>query len=371
LQPILKILQDKLNKRIEDGLYRELKDYSHLIDFSSNDYLGFSKDHEKLNKFGSTGSRLISGNTSDVERLELEIANFHKTESGLLFNSGYVANLGLFSTIPQRGDTIVFDELIHASIRDGIRLSNADSFSFKHNSLDRLEEKLSKANGNIFVAVESIYSMDGDSTDLIEVSELCKKYKANLIVDEAHAVGVVGEKGEGLVAKLNIQSDVFATVVTFGKALGCHGAMVLGSNILRSYLINFCRSFIYTTAPSPETIFTIRKQYHRLEDLYDSKEMEQGVAAELKKYFVDKVGTSREMIFGEYGNVVSVIVPGNKSVRKLSNELKKNGLYVKEILSPTVPKGTERLRICFHSYNSINEVNKLIECVISPTNDAI
>ena len=201
----------------------------------------------------------------------MEISNYHKAQSGLIFNSGYVANLGLFATIPQRGDTIIYDELIHASIRDGIRLSNADSFSFQHNNLKHLNQRLSKAKGNVFVAVESIYSMDGDSPSLIEVLRACKTYNANLIVDEAHAVGVVGERGEGLVAKLNLQKEVFATVVTFGKAL------------------NFCRSFIYTTAPSPETVGTIRKQYHKLEDLFRSKPIEQEVSFELKKYFIDNV----------------------------------------------------------------------------------
>ena len=363
MQPILQILQDKLNKRIEEGLYRELKDYSAFCDFSSNDYLGFSRDEKELTQFGSTGSRLISGNTSDIERLELEIANFHQAESGLIFSSGYVANLGLFSTIPNRGDTVIYDELIHASIRDGIRLSNADSFSFKHNNVQHLEERLSKSKGNIFVAVESIYSMDGDSPDLLKISKACKNFGANLIVDEAHAIGVVGDKGDGLVAKLHLQKEVFATIVTFGKALGCHGAIVLGDYILRNYLINYCRSFIYTTAPSPETIITIRNQYHKLTKLYKSNISEQLLALELKNYFIIKVGASIELITGAYGSVVSVIIPGSENVRKVSNNLKENGLYVKEILSPTVPKGAERLRICFHSYNSLKEVDKLIECL--------
>ena len=363
MQPILQILQDKLNKRIEEGLYRELKDYSAFCDFSSNDYLGFSRDEKQVAQFGSSGSRLISGNTSDIERLELEIANFHQAKSGLIFSSGYVANLGLFSTIPKRGDTVLYDELIHASIRDGIRLSNADSFSFKHNNIEHLEERLFKSKGNVFVAVESIYSMDGDSPDLLKISKLCKKFGANLVVDEAHAVGVVGEKGDGLVAKLHLQKEVFATVVTFGKALGCHGAIVLGDAILRNYLINYCRSFIYTTAPSPETIITIRNQYHKLTKLYKSNISEQLLALELKKHFINKVGVSRKLITGDYGNVVSVIIPGSDNVRKVSNNLKKNGFYVKEILPPTVSEGAERLRICFHSYNSVTEVNKLIECL--------
>ena len=363
MQPILQILQNKLNKRIEEGLYRELKDYSEFCDFSSNDYLGFSRDQNKLTHSGSTGSRLISGNSEDIERLESEIANFHQAESGLIFNSGYVANLGLFSTVPNRGDTVLYDELIHASIRDGIRLSNADSFSFKHNNVGHLEEKLSKSKGNIFVVVESVYSMDGDSPDLLKVSKACKNFGANLIVDEAHAVGVVGEKGDGLVAKLHLQREVFATVVTFGKALGSHGAIILGSEVLRNYLINYCRSFIYTTAPSPETITTIRKQYDKLATLYDSNCDEHNLALELKNFFVSKMGTSRELIMGDNGCVVSVIIPGIENVKKVSKNLIINGLHVKEILSPTVPKGTERLRICFHSFNSVEEVNKLIDCL--------
>ena len=360
MQPILQILQDKLNKRIEEGLYRELKDYAGFCDFSSNDYLGFSRDQKQKNRYGSAGSRLISGNSADIEELEEEIANFHKTASGLIFNSGYVANLGLFSTVPNRGDTVIYDELIHASIRDGIRLSNADSFSFKHNDVQHLEERLAKSKGNVFVAVESIYSMDGDSPNLNLVSDLCQKYKANLIVDEAHAVGVVGKRGEGLVAKLNLQKEVFATVVTFGKALGSHGAIILGSEVLRNYLINYCRSFIYTTAPSSETIQTIRQQYEKLARFYDSSSYEFNVALKLKNYFIAEIGVTRKLIYGPYGNVVSVIIPGSENVRKVSNALKDKGLYVKEILSPTVPKGAERLRICFHSYNSMKEVNELI-----------
>ena len=242
-------------------------------------------------------------------------------------------------------------------------MSNADSFSFKHNNVQHLEERLSKSKGNVFVAVESIYSMDGDSPDLLKISKLCKKFGANLVVDEAHSVGVVGDKGDGLVAKLHLQKEVFATVVTFGKALGCHGSIVLGSNTLRNYLINYCRSFIYTTAPSPETILTIKNQYQKLTKLYESNISEQLLALQLKKYFINKIGVSRELITGDYGNVVSVIIPGSENVRKVSNDLKKNGLYVKEILPPTVPKGWERLRICFHSYNSLKEVDKLIECL--------
>ena len=198
--------------------------------------------------------------------------------------------------------------------------------------------------------------MDGDSPDLLKVSEACRNFGANLIVDEAHAVGVVGEKGDGLVAKLHLQREVFATVVTFGKALGSHGAIILGSEVLRNYLINYCRSFIYTTAPSPETILTIRKQYDKLTKLYDTNSDEHNLALELKNFFMYQSRRIERINHWELmGAVVSVVIPGIENVRKVSNSLNKHiGLYAKEILSPTVPKGAERLRICFHSFNSVD-----------------
>ena len=199
LKKIEDILLQKLQQRKEAGLYRELRDYSELIDFSSNDYLGLAKETESSQeKSGATGSRLISGNFKEIEELEDFIADYHGFPAALIFNSGYTANLGLLSTIPQRGDTILYDELVHASIRDGIRLSNANSFSFSHNDTEGLKKRLEKAEGNVFVVVESVYSMDGDSPDLNSVAELCETYNANLLVDEAHALGVVGEKGEGV-----------------------------------------------------------------------------------------------------------------------------------------------------------------------------
>src|SRR5207249_2240995 len=156
-----------------------------------------------------------------------------------IFNSGYDANTGLLSCVPLRGDTIIYDYLSHASIRDGIRLSLALSFSFRHNDLEDLEKKLKMASGNIFVVTESVFSMDGDKAPLQQLINLCQQYHANVIVDEAHATGVIGNKGEGLVQALGLQKKCFARVHTFGKACGVHGAIILGTGILRHYLINF------------------------------------------------------------------------------------------------------------------------------------
>ena len=161
----------------------------------------------------------------------------------MIFNSGYQANIGLFAAVAQKGDTIISDELIHASMIDGIRLSYASRLRFKHNDIKDLEKQLKKAKGNIFIGIESVYSMDGNLAPLTKMARLAKKYKAHLIVDEAHATGVFGKQGSGLVCALGLEDQVFARMHTFGKALGCHGAIVLGSEILKKYLVNFARPF--------------------------------------------------------------------------------------------------------------------------------
>ena len=177
-------------------------------------------------------------------RLAQYLSNFHKGESALIFNSGYDANVGFFSTIPQRGDTILYDELCHASIRDGIRLSLAKGHSFTHNDLSALRSRLELANGIIFVAVESVYSMDGDIVPLEKVLRLCKEFQAQLVVDEAHSTGIYGNKGEGLAVSLNFQDKIFARLHTFGKAMGVHGAVWISSSISRDYLINYIKNLL-------------------------------------------------------------------------------------------------------------------------------
>ena len=215
-----------LQQRKEQQAFRTLKSNYPSIDFSSNDYLGFSTqgilydEIQKLDasvKIGSTGSRLISGNSSVYQELELMIATFHQAESALLYNSVYDANLGLLSSVPQKGDLILSDELIHASFIDGIRLSYATHYKFKHNSAEALEALLVRHKEvfkEIYIVVESVYSMDGDCAPLKAYVALCEKYKAHLIVDEAHAIGVFGEKGKGLCDELQIEKDCFARIYT-------------------------------------------------------------------------------------------------------------------------------------------------------------
>ena len=276
-----KKLTNRLKHREEKNSLRRLRTPSNLVDFSSNDYLGFSKSvpifekthqflvDKNLNQNGATGSRLLSGNHFLYDEVESFLSDFHQSESATIFNSGYDANIGFFAAVPQRGDIILYDEFIHASIRDGIQLSNAKAFKFLHNDLEDLEKRLQKQpldlaqsdNCDVYIVTESVFSMDGDSPDLVAISEICKKYNVYLIVDEAHALGVFDA---GLVQELNLENEVFARIITFGKALGCHGAAILGSKALQRYLVNFARSFIYTTGLPPHSLATIQCSYNEM-----------------------------------------------------------------------------------------------------------
>ncbi|MCO6500646.1 MAG: 8-amino-7-oxononanoate synthase [Vicingus serpentipes] len=360
-------IQEKLDQRKAENAFRELKTNPTLIDFCSNDYLGLAKEstihsfHEEFNTYGATGSRLISGNHTITEELEKELAVFYNAPAGLVFNSGYNANVGLFSCVPQRGDTIIYDELIHASIRDGIRLSLANSFAFKHNNITALEEKLKQAKGNIYIAVESIYSMDGDQAPLKELVQISKQYHAALIVDEAHAIGVFGSKGEGLVSQLGLDQEVFAKVITFGKALGTHGAIVLGSNLLRGYLINFSRAFIYTTALPLTSIVTI-KNAHQFLTQHTNRIT---TLHELIQYFKAQFNNSNIELIKSDSAIQCIIIPENNQVKSIAEEIQQAGFDVRPILSPTVPKGKERLRICLHSFNTKEQINQLTKLIIN------
>lgn len=380
-----KKLEDKLEKRRDNKSLRTLKGQKNLIDFSSNDYLGLSRSktifeasHQYLKeknsiKNGATGSRLISGNHSLYEEVERFLCEFHRSESALIFNSGYDANVGFFSAVPQRGDVILYDEFAHASIRDGITLSNSKSYKFKHNDIDDLKYHLERVTlnlskrskeifGEIYIVTESVFSMDGDSPDLEEMVNILNQYKALLIVDEAHAVGVFGEKGVGIIQELGLESQIFARIVTFGKALGCHGAAILGSKKLSEYLINFARSFMYTTGLPPHSLATIQEVYKFLninsngvENILKLKQNIQFFNKELERLELQKIFTQSK------SSIHCCIVSGNEKVKSIANNLQKKGFDVKPILSPTVPEGEERIRFCLHSYNSQEEITNVLE----------
>lgn len=368
-------LKQKLDNRIKNNSLRLLTDSNGLIDFSSNDYLGFASSktifegaHRLLvkkimQKNGATGSRLLSGNHKLYVETEKMLADFHNAQEALIFNSGYDANLGFFSAVPQRGDVIFYDELIHASIRDGMHMSNAKSYKFKHNDIENLKFQVERnrnasSDQEIYIVTESVFSMDGDCADLKSLIAFCQKYNCHLIVDEAHATGAFGDYGVGLLQKLGLEDRVFARINTFGKALGCHGAVILGSKDLKTYLVNFCRSFIYTTGLPPHSIATIKMAYEELKCTPEIEKLIENITF-FTQELESKHLTSR--FIKSNSAIHCCIISGNENVKKVANQIQEKGFDVKPILSPTVPQGKERLRFCLHSYNSKEEISEVLE----------
>jgi 8-amino-7-oxononanoate synthase len=370
-------LKKKIETRNQNNSLRKLSSPNNLIDFASNDYIGFAKSDAIFNathsylvdnniiQNGATGSRLLSGNHKVYQEAENYIAKFHQVESALIFNSGYDANVGFFGAVPQRNDIILFDELSHASIRDGIQLSNAKSYKFQHNDFEDLERLLLKLSTDnqqpttIYIVTESVFSMDGDCPNLEELVLLSNNYNCNLVVDEAHALGVFGVFGEGLVQMLEIQDSIFARIVTFGKGLGCHGAAIIGSNELKNYLVNFARSFIYTTGLSPHSVATVLVAYQYLE----TEKKSLGILRENINHFNQEKNILglKPLFVRSKSAIQSAIIPGNQTVKSIANQLQEKGFDVKAILSPTVPEGQERLRFCLHSYNSKEEISEVLK----------
>lgn len=356
-------LNKKLNERKDNHSFRQLRLPDGKTDLCSNDYLGIVHNSKLLPakpgpnpklQTGSTGSRLLSGNYPLIEEVEKNIASFHQSEAALIFNSGYDANIGLLSAVPQKGDTILYDHLCHASIRDGIRLSFAHAFSFAHNDLADLQKKLAHATGTIFIVTESVFSMDGDLCPMAELAVMAEKQNAHLIIDEAHATGIIGEKGEGLVQQLHLQDKVFARVHTFGKACGCHGAVVLGSQALRDFLINFARSLVFSTSLPEHSVAIIKTSYETFPEMKEERLHLQKLIHQFQSVPIrfEKLPSTTP--------IQIVIIPGNEEVKKVAADLQQHNLDVRAILYPTVPKGKERLRIVLHAFNEVEEVDRLL-----------
>jgi len=380
-----KKLQAKLEERSANNALRSLGLPNNLIDFSSNDYLGFARNKaiferssallldQKIVQNGATGSRLISGNSDLYVQVENQIADVHGAEEALLFNAGYDANIGFFSAVPQRGDLVLYDEYIHASIRDGIAMGVAKSYKFKHNNLDDLKALLQRVHApknkvsadqsseadtiDIYIVTESVFSMDGDTPNLTELANFCALEKYHLVVDEAHAIGVFGGEGQGIVFDAALQDKIFAQIVTFGKAMGCHGAAILGSAELKNYLINFARSFIYTTGLPPHALATISAAYTELKTTNSRHKLKENIT-----FFNEQIeffGLDAQFI-SSTSAIHCCVISGNENVKKVSSFLQKEGFAVKPILSPTVAKGQERLRFCLHSYTTKNEITSVL-----------
>ena len=350
---------DLLAKRYESGSLRSLSLFTDYTDFFSNDYLGLSK--LSLNQFptsyGSTGSRLLSGNSIEAEESELYISEFFGSEKALIYNSGYDANIGFFSAVPQKGEYVLYDECIHASIRDGIRLSQATSYSFKHNLIDDLEKKIKNLKGTLFVVVESIYSMHGDISPLEELFKLSEKYNLKIIVDEAHSVGISGENGKGLSYKYSSHPSLFARIITFSKAYGTSGGAVLGNTKLIEFLINFSRSFIYTTALSP---FTYKRIKESIQLSLNKPELQQQLEKNIKLF-----NQLQNKISNELSPIQTLDIGDLEATLRATEKIQSKRIAVKPILPPTVKLGEERIRICIHSFNKTTEIEELNKIISS------
>ncbi|MGA9239445.1 aminotransferase class I/II-fold pyridoxal phosphate-dependent enzyme [Robiginitalea sp.] len=363
-------LLKKLRQRREEGAFRSLKSPISGVDFSSNDYLGFAQSEvENAVEFasGSTGSRLISGNHHLFEDTEAIVADFHEAQAALIFNSGFDANLGLLSALLQRNDYIFYDTSVHASIRDGIALGKAKSYKFDHNNLDSLRARVSRVLGGsipegseVYVIAETVYSMEGDGPDITALAGYCQQEGYRLILDEAHAAGVLGPQGRGAVIEAGCEDLVFARIITFGKALGCHGAAILGSSMLKDYLINYSRSLIYTTALPPSGVYAISRAYEWLSGPEGSRAQES-----LRQNISLFTASIKERgLTGYFPEARAAIhcceIGGNERVKALSTALRAKGYDVKPILSPTVARGRECLRFSLHAFNTAEEIRGVL-----------
>lgn len=358
----LDFLKDKLDERVQKGNMRSLADKSHLVDFVSNDYLGLSRSEGLAEKIahrivisggmanGGTGSRLLSGNHPHYVIAEQYLSEVFRAESVLIFNSGYAANQALVSAVAEKGDTILYDQLAHVCLKEGAWLSRGETVAFLHNDLADLESKIKRASGRVFVLTETIFSMDGDVAPLREMAKLCEKYEAYLIVDEAHSTGVMGKTGAGLLVQEGLEDMVFARVYTFGKGMGVHGACVAGARVLTDFLVNFGRPFIYTTSLPPHSVVSIEESFRFLAANEHLQNNLQKKVQLFRKHWPDSLSHTA---------IQPIMIGSNERARAISRNLQEHGLDVRPILSPTVQRGTERLRVSLHVHNTDQEVEQL------------
>ncbi len=369
---ILRAVRQALKEREQAGLLRSLETPPGGVDFCSNDYLGLARD-ERLRRriatladqrgvpLGATGSRLISGNHAEAEALERQLAEFYGSEAALVFSSGFAANLGLLASLGGVVGTLLCDRLLHASAIDGGRLSGARRKIFSHNDMRDLKSKLEELDEGetAAIVVETLYSMEGDYAPLDEVAALAAKHDAGVVVDEAHANGVLGPGGRGGVVAAGLEDSVLARVVTFGKALGLQGGAVLCSRDLRDYLVNFARSFVFSTGVSPLWSQSVLAAYQLLGDL----DAERGQLRRNVDYFRQSVKGSPWPWLRSESWIQCLRVPGAARVARVGERLRRRGLRALPIRSPTVSEGEECIRVCLHAYNTNAEIDLLMSAV--------
>ena len=379
-----KKLRQKLQERSTKDAFRELRPPSQKVDFVSNDYLGIAKDEvifkeayqllldRGILENGSTGSRLLSGNNRLFHETEEKVAHFYGSETALIFNSGYDANLGFFASVPQRTDVVLYDEYIHASIRDGIVMGNARSYKFEHNNIEDLRAIINRVQSaenfelECYVVTEAVFSMDGDSPAMDAFITLCKEYKCHLVVDEAHAIKRLDQKQKSI--EHGNEDPFFARLVTFGKAMGAQGAAILGSAHLKSYLVNFARSFIYTTAMPPMSIASILLAH--TDDQIERMKVNAAFLQKNIQYFNHQTTAMglNNIFIPSSSPIHCCIIPGNKRVKEIATHIQNSGFDIRPILAPTIPEGQERLRFCLHSFNTQEEITKVLSILSKSLN---
>lgn len=368
---MLKPYEDALAVLEERGRLRQLA-LPAGYDFTSNDYLALADSQDLKDAVrsaldrgvavGAGGSRLLRGNYSEHESLEADAAAFFGAETALYFSSGFSANYALFAALPQRGDLVVCDALIHASARDGMRAGRAEVVEAAHNDANAVEERIDAwraagGKGRPWIAVESLYSMDGDQAPLDDLAAIAERYDGILVTDEAHATGVFGPDGRGLSAWLEGQPNIIS-LHTCGKALGTSGALLCGPKILRDFLVNFSRPFIFSTAPSPIVAASVRAA---LQLCKEQPERRRQLAALIT--FANSAIEARCGIPQSGSQIIPVIVGSDKRSTALASAMRGYGYDIRAIRPPTVPEGTARLRIALTLHASQELVNEMIEAL--------
>lgn len=364
-------MQLQLDKRRLDDKLRKLEvPNKSLIDFWSNDYLGLSK-HAELQSYlkgaisemghlyiGATGSRLISGNYARLEQLESFLAKSMQAGSATFFPSTYLANIALLGSLATRHDTYVIDVSCHASLKEGVRLSQAQKLTFFHNEVQHLERQLNQAKGQTYVVTESLFSMEGDFSPLGEILSVCKEKGAILIVDEAHASGLFGAGGSGLVEETGLVQDDVVRIVGFGKAFGQAGGTVLGPANLKPWMSNFALPFIYSTAPSPVQVETLSQTLHWLEPKLQGLQV--AFRQNLKRCNSQWSLVSRAT---QHSPIQQLMCSSVQDARRLADVLRMHNIGAKAILPPTVPEGRQQLRFTWHLFNTMEEMELLVSLV--------
>ncbi|MFJ7355921.1 8-amino-7-oxononanoate synthase [Phyllobacterium sp. NPDC097923] len=342
------------------------------IDFTSNDYLGFAQSQrirsaiaaamERGVPAGSGGSRLLRGNHAEHALLEEEAAAFFGSQRMLYFSTGYAANAALFSTLPQRGDLIVHDALIHASAHEGIAASRAQAVAARHNDVGSFENELAKwrkagGSGHAWIAVESLYSMDGDRAPLAELAALADRYDSFLVIDEAHATGVFGENGCGLATGLERRDNV-VLLHTCGKALGVSGALLGASAVICDYLMNRARSFIYSTAPSPLMAAGVREALKMLAEEPRRRLDLHRLSTFARSYLAEPIGMG-----GSGSHILPIMIGGTIRALRIAERMRAEGFDIRAIRPPTVPEGTARLRIAITLNVDETAISRMLDCL--------